>query len=280
MSWNIRAASLRALVPVFFVVATISSALAQNEYGRLDVPYVPTPPTVVKRMLELAQVGKNDFVIDLGSGDGRIAIAAAKDFGARAALGVDLDPQRISEANENAAKAGVTDRVTFRQQNLFETAIKDANVITMYLLTSVNAQLRPRLLDELRPGTRIVSHAFGMGEWQADVHERVDNRDVFLWIIPAKIAGQWTIRDGTQNFTMQVEQVFQELKGSATIDGRSVPLRNGKMNGEQVAFTLEINGKAETFQGKVIGDKMEATGGPVATKRDWSATRAAADKKG
>jgi precorrin-6B methylase 2 len=270
----------RRLLVAFFLFAVAGTALAQNEYGRLDVPYVPTPPTVVKRMLELAQVGKNDFVIDLGSGDGRIAIAAAKDFGARASLGVDLDPQRITEANENAAKAGVTDRVTFRQQNLFETAIKDANVITMYLLTSINHQLRPRLLEELRPGTRIVSHAFSMGEWQADVHERVDNRDVFLWIIPAKIAGQWTIQDGAQSITMQVEQAFQELKGAATIDGRSVPLRNGKMNGEQVVFTLDINGKAETFQGKVSGDKMEATGGPAATKRDWSATRSAGDKKG
>jgi precorrin-6B methylase 2 len=274
MLWSIYVARRQALALVF--VTALSFAVCAQPSARLDVPYVPTPPSVVKRMLELAQVSKDDFVLDLGSGDGRIAIAAAKDFGARA-LGVDLDPQRIKEANENAAKAGVTDRVAFRQQNLFETSIKDANVITMYLLSGVNLQLRPRLLEELRPGTRLVSHAFSMGEWQPDVQERVDGRDVFLWIVPAKAAGQWTVRDGSRNFTMQVEQSFQELKGSATIDGRSVSVMNAKLNGDQIAFTLEIGGKPETFQGKVAGDKMDAAAGPVATKRDWSATR---DKKG
>jgi protein-L-isoaspartate O-methyltransferase len=274
MLWSIHVARRQALA-LFFVTALSFAASAQSS-ARLDVPYVPTPPSVVKRMLELAQVGEDDFVLDLGSGDGRIAIAAARDFGARA-LGVDLDPQRIKEANENAAKAGVTDRVAFRQQNLFETSIKDAKVITMYLLSGVNLQLRPRLLEELRPGTRLVSHAFSMGEWQPDVQERVDGRDVFLWIVPAKAAGQWTVRDGSRNFTMQVEQSFQELKGSATIDGRSVPVVNAKLNGDQIAFTVDIAGKPETFQGKVTGDRMEATGGPVATKREWSATR---EKKG
>jgi precorrin-6B methylase 2 len=273
--WNWPVARALAFV---FVVGLTHATSAQTS-ARLDVPYVPTPPSVVKRMLELAQVGKNDFVIDLGSGDGRIAIAAAKDFGARA-LGVDLDPQRISEANENAAKAGITDRVSFRQQNLFETVIKDANVITMYLLSSVNLQLRPRLLEELRPGTRLVSHAFSMGDWHADTYEQVDGREVFLWIVPAKVEGRWTVRDGARTFTMQIEQKYQELKGNATIDGRSVPLVNAKLNGDQIVFTLEIGGKPETFQGKVDSDRLDATGGPVATKRDWSATRAAGDKKG
>jgi hypothetical protein len=223
-------------------------------------------------MLELAKVGKDDFVIDLGSGDGRIAIAAAKDFGARS-LGVDLDPQRIVEANENASKANVTDRVTFRQQNLFDTEIKDANAITMYLLSSVNLQLRPRLLDELRPGTRLVSHAFSMAAWQPDVHEKVDNRDVFLWIVPARAAGQWRVKDGSRTFTMQFFQNFQELQGAALIDGRSVPLVNGKLNGENIAFSLELDGKPQIFQGKVSGDRMEATDGPLAPKRNWSAGR-------
>ena len=265
------AATRRALIPLALVLFA-GAAFAQHEQGRLDVPYVPTPPQVVKRMLELAKVGKDDFVIDLGSGDGRIAIAAAKDFGARS-LGVDLDPQRISEANENATKAGVTDRVTFRQQNLFDTQIKDANAITMYLLSSVNLQLRPRLLDELRPGTRLVSHAFGMAAWQPDVHEKVENRDVYLWIVPAKAAGQWRVKDGSRSFTMQFFQSFQELNGTALIDGRSVPLVNGKLNGESIAFTLELDGKPQVFQGKVSGDKMESADGPLAPKRDWSAAR-------
>ena len=200
----------RLLPALIFSVIIACAAYAQHEQTRLDVPYVPTPPTVVKRMLELAKVGKDDFVIDLGSGDGRIAIAAAKDFGARS-LGVDIDPQRILEANENASKAGITDRVTFRQQNLFETEIKDANAITMYLLSSVNLQIRPRLLDELRPGTQLVSHAFGMAAWQPDVHEKVDNRDVYLWIVPAKAAGQWRVKDGSRSFTMQF---LQSLPGT------------------------------------------------------------------
>jgi SAM-dependent methyltransferase len=262
----------RLLPALIFSVIIACAAYAQHEQTRLDVPYVPTPPTVVKRMLELAKVGKDDFVIDLGSGDGRIAIAAAKDFGARS-LGVDIDPQRILEANENASKAGITDRVTFRRQNLFETEIKDANAITMYLLSSVNLQIRPRLLDELRPGTRLVSHAFGMAAWQPDVHEKVDNRDVYLWIVPAKAAGQWRVKDGSRSFTMQFLQSFQELNGAALIDGRSVPLVNGKLNGESIAFTLEIEGKPQVFQGKVTGDKMQASDGPLAPKRDWSAAR-------
>jgi SAM-dependent methyltransferase len=127
----------------------------------------------VKRMLELADVKKGEFMMDLGSGDGRIAIMAAKDYGAKA-VGIDIDPQRIKEANENAKKEGVTDRVEFIQANLFEYPIKDANVITMYLLTSVNAKLRPRLLDELRPGTRLVSHCFDMGDWEPDESRSVD----------------------------------------------------------------------------------------------------------
>jgi SAM-dependent methyltransferase len=260
-----------ALGPAFAITLSCT-ALAQDSPTRLDVPYVPTPDFVVKRMLELGEVKKDDYVIDLGSGDGRIAIAAAKDFGARA-LGVDIDPRRISEANENAAKAGVTGRVTFRQQNLFETPIKDANVITMYLLTSVNLQLRPRLLDELRPGTRLVSHAFAMGEWKPNVHERVENRDVYLWVVPAKIAGQWTMKDGARSFTLDIDQQFQELKGNATVDGRTVPVVNGKLDGDQIVFTIEIAGKPATYQGKVSGDKMEATSGPVATQSGWSAAR-------
>jgi precorrin-6B methylase 2 len=267
--FDLRLASHRIIAPAF-VVMLGGAASAQGV--QRDVPYVPTPETVVKRMLELADVKKDEYVIDLGSGDGRIAIAAARDHGARA-LGVDIDPQRIKEANENAAKAGVTARVTFRQENLFETPIKEASVITMYLLTSVNAKLRPRLLEELRPGTRIVSHAFSMGEWKPDVHEQVDGRDVYLWIIPAKVGGQWTVKDGAQSFTVKLEQEFQELSGSATIGGKPSPVTNGKINGDQVVFTLQIDGKPATFAGKISGNKIDGMAGPTATKRDWSASR-------
>lgn len=265
-----------AFVPLL-VVAVSSAAFAQDSVSgrapvKLDVPYVPTPEAVVQRMLDLGKVGKGDYVIDLGSGDGRIAIAAAK-RGARA-LGVDIDPRRIEEASANAAKQDVQDRVTFRRQDLFETPIQDADVITMYLLTSVNMKLRPRLLAELRPGTRVVSHAFDMGDWEPDAHEKVDNRDVYLWIIPADVEGRWTLKDGEQVIDLTVEQQFQMLKGSASINGRTVPIVNGKLNGNEVVFTLEVAGKPETYQGRVNGSQMQAISGPVATKHGWSATRA------
>jgi SAM-dependent methyltransferase len=225
-------------------------------------------------MLELADVKKGEYMMDLGSGDGRIAIMAAKDYGAKA-VGIDIDPQRIKEANENAKKEGVADRVEFIQANLFEYPIKDANVITMYLLTSVNAKLRPRLLDELRPGTRLVSHAFDMGDWEAEVHDQSTGRSVYLWIVPAKVEGQWAVKDGERSFTLDIKQQFQMLSGNATIGGKSVPLANAKMRGSEIVFTVNVDGKPQTFHGKVSGDRMEATAGPTTTQKNWSATRAA-----
>jgi precorrin-6B methylase 2 len=152
-----------------------------------DVIYVPTPPEVVTAMLKLAKVGKGDIVFDLGSGDGRIPIAAVKDFGAVRATGIDIDPQRISEANANAKTAGVTDRVRFLNQDLFATNISDATVVTLYLLPSLNIKLLPKLKAELKPGTRIVSHAFDMGEeWVPEQKIDVDGRQVFFWTIPTR----------------------------------------------------------------------------------------------
>ena len=142
-----------------------------------SVPYVPTPQDVVDRMLEMAKVGPQDYLIDLGSGDGRIVVTAARKHGARG-FGVDLNPTRIAEANENARKAGVTDKVQFYQRDLFETDLKDASVVTMYLLPRVNLDLRPKLLD-LKAGTRIVSHDFSMGDWKADQHVEMNSKDKY-----------------------------------------------------------------------------------------------------
>ncbi|CDM65346.1 SAM-dependent methyltransferase [Pyrinomonas methylaliphatogenes] len=154
----------------------------------LDVPYVPTPPEVVDAMLRLAAVTKDDVVYDLGCGDGRIVIAAAKKYGARG-VGVDIDPQRIREANENARKEGVADRVRFVQQDLFQTDIHDATVVTLYLLPDVNMRLRPKLWRELRPGARVVSHAFTMGDWEPEKTIDVNGRMIYLWTIPPKRVG-------------------------------------------------------------------------------------------
>jgi ribosomal protein L11 methylase PrmA len=149
-----------------------------------DVVFVPTPPEVIEAMLKLAEVTKNDVVYDLGCGDGRIVTAAAKDFGARA-IGIDIDPQRVSEARERISQAGVAGRATIRHEDLFEADIKEATVVTLYLLTSLNEKLKPKLLRELKPGTRIVSQTFDMGDWKPEKEIEVDGRNVYFWRIPA-----------------------------------------------------------------------------------------------
>ena len=161
----------------------VPAASAQTE-RRPDVIFVPTRELVIDAMLKAAKVGPNDVVYDLGCGDGRIVVAAAK-LGARA-VGIDIDPQRIKEANENAARNGLTGKVEFRQGDLFEADIKDATVVTLYLLPSLNVKLRPRLMEQLRPGTRIVSHDFDMGDWKPEETISVDGKTVYVWTIPPK----------------------------------------------------------------------------------------------
>jgi precorrin-6B methylase 2 len=151
-----------------------------------DVPYVPTPRAVVDRMLAIAKVNKNDILYDLGSGDGRIVITAAQKYGTRG-VGIDINPRRIEEANANAQKAGVTKLVKFRQQDLFETDLSKATVVTLYLLPEINIKLRSKLLKELKPGTRIVSHAFDMGEWKPQQKELVNGKLIYYWVVPEKI---------------------------------------------------------------------------------------------
>ncbi len=222
-------------------LALLSTGLVYAEQAKpLDVPYVPTPQAVVDRMLELGQVGADDYVIDLGSGDGRIPVTAAKRYGARA-LGVDLNPQRIAEAKQNAKDNQVTDKVEFRNQDLFDTPIGQANILTMYLLPRVNMLLRPRILTELEPGSRVVSHAFDMDDWQPDQQDMVEGKTVYLWIVPAQVAGRWTV-DGATPFTLELSQHFQEVQGTATLDGRKIPLANAKLEGKRLQF--ELNGKS------------------------------------
>jgi SAM-dependent methyltransferase len=172
-----------------WLAAWVLAALAQvapapSQDRTPDVIYVPTPPEVVAAMLKVAKVTKDDVIYDLGSGDGRIVIAAAKEFGARG-VGIDIDPQRIIEAQENARKAGVADKVRFLQQDLFESDISEATVVTLYLLPQLNLRLRPKLLQDLKPGTRIVSHSFDMGDWTPKALLEVNERLVYFWTIPA-----------------------------------------------------------------------------------------------
>ncbi|GAA6617443.1 SAM-dependent methyltransferase [Scytonema sp. NUACC26] len=162
-----------------------SSSTTETAQKQPDVVYVPTPQEVVDKMLEVAKVTKNDVLYDLGSGDGRIPITAAKKFGTRG-VGIDIDPKRVEEANENAKKAGVTDKVTFRQQDLFTSDFSEATVVTLYLLPELNLKLRDQLFRQLKPGTRIVSHAFDMGDWKPEKTLQVGGRQVYYWTIPAK----------------------------------------------------------------------------------------------
>lgn len=175
---------ISAAAAVFMVAA---AAAAQQGYPSVtpDVPYVPTPQPVVDAMLELANVSKNDIVYDLGCGDGRIVITAAKRSGSRG-VGVDINPERIKEANANAKKAGVADKVKFIEGDLFKTDFSEATVVTLYLLNAVNLKLRPKLLTELKPGTRIVSHAFHMGDWKPEKTVQVDGNTIYFWTVPAK----------------------------------------------------------------------------------------------
>ncbi len=175
---------MRMSVLAAMTIAVSGLAGAQDFGASGDVPYVPTRQELVEQMLKLAGVKKGDTVYDLGCGDGRIVITAAQKFGAHG-VGVDIDPERIKEANENAKKAGVTDRVKFVQANLFDADIRPATVVTLYLLPSVNLKLRPKLLKDLKPGTRIVSNSFDMGDWKPDKTLDFNGRNLYLWIVPA-----------------------------------------------------------------------------------------------
>ena len=167
------------------VEANSDAASAEADGKKPDVIYVPTPQPVVDAMLELAKVGKGDVLYDLGSGDGRIPITAAREHGIRA-VGIEIDPERIAEANANIAKAGVGDLVTIRSGDLFEADIGEATVVTLYLLETLNEKLRPKLLRELKPGTRIVSHAFRMGDWEPEAERNIDGNMIYMWTVPPR----------------------------------------------------------------------------------------------
>jgi SAM-dependent methyltransferase len=241
-----------------------------------DVVWVPTPDALVERMLRMARVGPKDVVIDLGSGDGRTVIAAGK-LGARA-MGIEYNPDMVALSIKNAEKAGMGDKVKFMKADIFESDFSEATVITMYLLPSLNIKLRPKILD-LRPGTRIVSHAFNMEDWQPDQTVTVEGRDAFLWIVPAKVGGSWKLStpagNGEEAWQLTLAQQFQRLSGGVKGAGRSFDLVDPKVTGSAVKFGfVDGNGIKREFNGRVSGGKMEGTtqtqgGTPV----KWTAVR-------
>lgn len=235
---------------------------------KLDAPYVATDYEVVDAMLALAEVRPDDYVVDLGSGDGRILIAAARSHGARG-LGVDIDPARVREARANARAAGVAHRVEFRRQDLFDTPIAQADVLTLYLTADVNRRLRPRILAEMRPGTRVVSHDFDMGEWRPDRRQRVGAATLYLWLIPARVEGRWTLTDGERSATLELDRRFQEVEGTVTAGGRTLALEQGRLFGRRLRFVADLGEGRRAFEGRVAGDRIE----PLARGEDWRAVR-------
>ena len=255
-----------------------------------DTPYVQTPQNVVDMMLEIAKVGPGDTVIDLGSGDGRMVITAAKKHGARG-FGVDLDRKLVALANRNAARAGVADRAVFYQQDLHATDVSAASVMTIYLLPEVNLMIRTRLLATLRPGTRIVSHDYGIGEWPPDFQTELaapgktvgigERSKIFYWVVPGRAAGRWLWRlaaDGKPaEIELALQQNFQVIEGTLKSGGRSARIDKPKLSGEEISFAVQLDGATHEYAGRIFNNAIEgrvrvARGGE-ARELPWSATR-------
>jgi len=273
---------------VVLLAALASLSPAAQQHALAHVPYVPTPEVVVDAMLKLANVGPRDFVVDLGSGDGRIIIAAAKKHGARG-FGVEIDGALVNEARREAERQGVAGRVEFLEQNLFITEIDRASVLTLYLYPRLLIQLRPRFFKELRPGTRIVSHDFDMDDWQPDAHVTVPvpgkpygppSSEVYFWVVPANAAGHWRWRSPAANSAdveLTLSQTFQRVEGTPQVGGRRGRMEQGRMRGDEIRFilTVEVDGRPlrQEYSGRVSGEtingKVKLAGGEF----DWQATR-------
>jgi SAM-dependent methyltransferase len=230
-----------------------------------DVVWVPTNDALVKRMLTMADVKPNDLVYDLGAGDGKIAIAAARDFGARA-VGVEYNPDMVKLAQCYAKAEGVANRVRIIQGDIFETDFSSATVVTLYLLPELNRRLRPTIL-KMKPGTRVVSHSFLMDDWEPDVSSSTSDGQAYFWIVPADVAGAWTFQaaNSKERFEARITQTFQQITGTA--GARKRALREAKLRGDQIQFTFDDENGPVKVDGRVNGNRIEAqvtTGGQTA----------------
>ncbi len=238
-----------------------------------DVIWVPTPDEVVDRMLTMAQVGPNDFHMDLGSGDGKIVIAAAK-RGAKA-LGIEYNPDMVKVAQDNAAKAGMSDKASFRRADIFQTDFSQATVITLYLLPALNMRLRPQLLA-MKPGTRVVSHSFTMEDWEADEISTMDGRRAYFWVVPANVMGTWVLDAGGAKSELSLEQTFQKINGTVSLQNTvQGGLREARLRGPQIAFAyVDDKGLRREFTGTVNGRQMSGTlRDDKGQSGNWSATK-------
>lgn len=266
------------------VVAAVSGlARAASVFpgGEVPTPYLPSTNVAVEEMLRVADVKPSDLVVDLGSGDGRIPITAATQFGARG-YGVDIDAKLVDEANENARKAGVADRVRFEQRDVFETELKDATVVTLYLLTGLVNRLKPKLMNELKPGTRIVAHDFGFQDWTPDRSVSI-SKNYYLYIVPAKVAGTWRLEaslgETPHVYDIDIKQDHQKIQGGARTESGAgfLPLFESRLEGDRIRFVLVDEGRAHHFEGRVYSTYMEGTItsgiGRGIVNRNWRAER-------
>jgi hypothetical protein len=247
-------------------------------------PYVPSPQSVVSDMLRYAEVGPDDFLIDLGSGDGRIVLTAAKVFGARG-FGVEIKDELVRKSNEAAQREGLAERVKFLKQDLFKTDMSRATVITMYLLPDTVNLLKDKFLDELRPGTRIVSHDYPLTGWIPEKYVQMDLDDkvqisgvtttlIYLYVVPAKVAGRWSAQMppavSRKPATLSLRQQLTRVSGTARLDGRDVPLEDARLRGDRLSFKLA--GRRGAFSGQVKGRTIEGVVDTGGSKAPWSAT--------
>ena len=239
--------------------ATPQGADYQPQRGQSgkDVIWIPTSPELVTRMLNMAKVTSQDIVYDLGAGDGIIAITAAKQFGARA-YGIEYNPQMALHAQNNVRAAGVADKVSIRQGDIFEEKFDEATVVTMYLLPHLNLKLRPTLL-KMKPGTRIVSHAFDMNEWEADEKVSQEYAHAFMWVVPSPVEGTWTLQevDSKAQVQLDIQQSFQRIGGSITERGRKTPLLGAQLRGDKIAFQyMGADQQLRSVTAQVNGNRM------------------------
>lgn len=261
---SLYAAALLSLAFVCQTASAVTRAECEKEYkpqsgqAGKDVIWVPTNDALVERMLRMAKTTSSDLVYDLGAGDGKIAIAAAKKFGARS-VGVEYNPDMARFAQCMVRAEGVSDRTKVIQGDIFETDFSDATVVTLYLLPELNLRLRPTLL-KMKPGTRVVSHSFLMDDWEPDDRSTTEDGYAYLWIVPAQVQGTWTFspQQGGERLVAQLEQEFQFLRGSVGSGSGAKEIREGKLNGAELQFEFTGEGGTARLTGKVNGNRIEA----------------------
>ncbi len=271
------------LLPFAFCLSVTAAPAAGAEIPRglpdIPTPYLPSTTVAVDEMLRLADVTPSDLVVDLGSGDGRMVISAARDYGARG-LGIELDAKLVAESQENARKAGVADRVAFRQGDVLVADYRDATVVTLYLLPNLVEKLKPRLL-EMKPGTRIVAHDYGFDDWKPD-RRVIISKTYLLYIVPARVAGRWRLQaalpDGARDYQLELKQQYQDIAGGVNLQGGYLPAFEARLAGDRISFVLVEDGVSHRYEGRVNGNLeiegvvRSGSGRNLAESR-WRATR-------